>query len=58
VVQPLGPSTVVTAAWDGGALTARVPGIATLPPGETVGLRLDQTGLLFFDRETGLRLEA
>jgi ABC-type sugar transport system ATPase subunit len=56
VVQPLGPSTVVTAAWDGGALTARVPGIAALPPGETVGLRLDPAGLLFFDRETGLRI--
>jgi multiple sugar transport system ATP-binding protein len=58
VAQPLGPSTVVTAAWEGGALTARVPGIATLPPGEIVGLRLDPAGLLFFDRETGLRLEA
>jgi multiple sugar transport system ATP-binding protein len=58
VTQPLGPSTVVTAAWDGGALTARVPGIATLLPGETVGLRLDPAGLLFFDRETGLRLDA
>ena len=53
-----GPSTVITAAWDGGALTARVPGIAALPPGETVGLRLDPAGLLFFDRETGLRLKA
>jgi ABC-type sugar transport system ATPase subunit len=58
VAQPLGPSTVVTAAWDGGVLTARVPGIAALPPGERVGLRLDPAGLLFFDRETGLRLEA
>jgi multiple sugar transport system ATP-binding protein len=58
VVQPLEPSTVVTAAWDGGTLTARVPGIAALPPGETVGLHLDPAGLLFFDRETGLKLEA
>jgi ABC-type sugar transport system ATPase subunit len=57
VIQPLGPSTVVIAAWDGGALTARVPGIAALPPGERVGLRLDPAGLLFFDRETGARLE-
>ena len=56
VVQPLGPSTVVTATWDGGALTARVPGIAVLPAGETVGLRLDPAGLLFFDRETGIRI--
>jgi multiple sugar transport system ATP-binding protein len=58
VAQPLGPSTVVTAAWDGGALTARLPGIAALPQGETVGLRLNPARLLFFDRETGLRLEA
>jgi ABC-type sugar transport system ATPase subunit len=57
VVQPLGPSTVVTAAWEGGALTARVPGIAAYPPGEKVGLRLDPAGLLFFDRATGQRVE-
>jgi multiple sugar transport system ATP-binding protein len=57
VVQPLGPSTVVTVAWDGGSLTARVPGIAALPLGETIGLHLDPAGLLFFDRETGQRLE-
>jgi ABC-type sugar transport system ATPase subunit len=56
VVQPLGPSTVVTAVWAGGALTARVPGIAALLPGETVGLRLDPAGLLFFDRESGIRI--
>lgn len=57
VVQPLGPSTVVTAGWDGGALTARVPGIASFAPGETVGLRLDPAGMLFFDRETGAKLD-
>jgi multiple sugar transport system ATP-binding protein len=57
VVQPLGPATVVTASWDGGSLTARVPGIATLPPGATVGLRLDPAGLLFFARERGTRLD-
>jgi multiple sugar transport system ATP-binding protein len=56
VVQPLGPATVITAAWDGGALTARVPGIATLPPGERIGLRLDPAGLLLFARETGQRI--
>ncbi len=44
VAQPLGPSTVVTAAWDGGALTARVPGITALPPGESVSVRLDPVG--------------
>jgi multiple sugar transport system ATP-binding protein len=58
IVQPLGPSTVVTARWEGGALTARVPGIAGHQPGETVGLRLDPAGLLFFDRGSGLRLDA
>jgi ABC-type sugar transport system ATPase subunit len=56
VVQPLGPSTVVTAGWDGGVLTARVPGIVALLPGERVGLRLDPAGLLVFDRETGQRV--
>jgi ABC-type sugar transport system ATPase subunit len=56
VSQPLGPATVITAAWDGGTLTTRVPGIATLPPGERVGLRLDPAGMLFFDRQTGQRI--
>jgi ABC-type sugar transport system ATPase subunit len=57
VVQPLGPSTVITAGWDGGSLTARVPGIASLLPGSTVGLRLDPAGILFFDSETGTRVD-
>jgi ABC-type sugar transport system ATPase subunit len=57
VVQPLGPSTVVTAAWEGGALTARVSGIAGVLPGERVGLSLDPAGILFFDRETGRRVD-
>jgi ABC-type sugar transport system ATPase subunit len=56
VSQPLGPATVITAAWDGGTLTTRVPGIATLPPGERVGLQLYPAGMLFFDRQTGQRL--
>jgi multiple sugar transport system ATP-binding protein len=56
VVQPLGPSTVVTAAWDGGAVTARVPGIAAMPPGASVGIRLDPAGLLVFDRVSGALL--
>jgi hypothetical protein len=33
VVQPLGASTAVTTAWDGGVLTTRVTGIAALPRG-------------------------
>ncbi len=56
VSQPLGPATVITAAWDGGTLTTRVPGIATLPSGERVGLQLDPAGMLFFDRQTGQRI--
>lgn len=56
VVQPVGPSTVVTTAWRGGALTARAPGMAEIQPGTQVGLRLDPTRLLFFDRATGRRL--
>jgi ABC-type sugar transport system ATPase subunit len=55
VSQPLGPATVVTAAWEGGALTARAPGIVSYLPGEGIGLRLDPAGLLFFDRASGLR---
>ena len=56
VSQPLGPSTVVTAGWDGGALTARAAGMASYAPGERVGLRLDPPALLFFDRKTGERI--
>jgi ABC-type sugar transport system ATPase subunit len=58
VSQPLGPATVITAAWEGGTLTTRVPGIATLPAGEHVGLQLDPAGMLFFDRQSGQRIEA
>lgn len=56
VVQPLGPATVVTAVWEGGALTARMPGIAALLPGASVGLSLDRVGLLYFDRELRTRI--
>lgn len=57
VSQPLGPATVVTAAWEGGALTARAPGIVSFLPGDQVGLRLDPAGILFFDRASGQRRE-
>ena len=53
VVQPMGPSTVVTTTWNGGSLTARAPGMADIPPGTRVGLRLDPARLLFFERATG-----
>ncbi|HEX5498217.1 MAG TPA: TOBE domain-containing protein, partial [Thermomicrobiales bacterium] len=57
VAQPLGAETRLTAAWDGGELTARLPGIVHLQPGDRVGLALDPAGLSFFARETGERLE-
>jgi multiple sugar transport system ATP-binding protein len=54
VVQPIGPATLVTVGWDGGQLTARVPGIARMRSGDRVGIRLDPQGLLWFDRASGL----
>ena len=57
VTQPLGPSTNVTVDWDGGTLTARLPGIAAFHPGQRVGITLDPAGLLLFDPESGRRLE-
>ncbi len=56
VVQPVGPSTVVTTAWSGGSLTARAPGMADIQPGARVGLCLDPAKLIFFDRASGLRV--
>ena len=56
VVQPLGPMTTVTVAWEGGTLTARLPGMAHLPPSAAVGVGLDPDHLLFFDRTSGRRI--
>jgi multiple sugar transport system ATP-binding protein len=56
VVQPLGPMTYLTLAWAGGTLTARVPGMTRHVPGQEVRVELDPEHLLFFDRETGLRI--
>jgi ABC-type sugar transport system ATPase subunit len=56
VVQPLGPMTTVTLAWEGGGVTARLPGMAHLEPGRSVGVGLDPNHLLFFDRESGRRI--
>ncbi|MFM9107094.1 MAG: TOBE domain-containing protein, partial [Chloroflexota bacterium] len=53
VTQPLGPFTLATVDWDGGSLTARMPGMAQLAPGQRVGVRLDPAGVRFFDRESG-----
>lgn len=55
-VQPLGPTTLVTVGWEGGALTARMPGIAPLRPGTAVGITLDPTGLHFFGQNSEERL--
>lgn len=56
VVQPLGPMTTVSLAWEGGTLTARLPGMAHLVPGQPVGVGLDPDHLLFFDRASGRRI--
>jgi ABC-type sugar transport system ATPase subunit len=56
VVQPLGSMTYVTVGWDDDSLTARLLGMAHLPPGEPVDVSLDPAGLLFFDRESGRRI--
>jgi len=57
IVQPIGPSTYVTVNWDGGSLTARIPGIAGHRFGQVVNVALNPTGLLFFDKVSGLRLD-
>jgi ABC-type sugar transport system ATPase subunit len=57
VVQPLGPVTYVTVSWEGGEVTARVPGMAALRAGEATTVELDRDHLLFFDRESGLRID-
>jgi len=56
VVQPLGPMTTVSVAWDGGLLTARLPGMAHMAPGQPVSVGLDPDHLLFFDRTSGRRI--
>jgi len=56
VIQPLGPMTYLTVGWEGGTLTSRVQGISHVRPGEAVRVTLSPEGLLFFDRETGRRI--
>ena len=56
VVQPLGAMTYVTVGWEDQSLTARLLGMAHLPPGEPVDVALDPAGLLFFDRASGRRV--
>jgi multiple sugar transport system ATP-binding protein len=57
IVQPIGPATHVTVEWDGGTATARVVGIARLAPDDPIHVAFDPAGMVFFDRETGRRLE-
>jgi ABC-type sugar transport system ATPase subunit len=57
IVQPLGPMTHLTVAWEDGSLTARLPGMTGHQAGETVHVRLAPEHLLLFDRATGRRIE-
>jgi len=57
LVQPVGPFTYVTVAWQGGSVTARVNGVSHLQPRETVKVEFDSDGLLFFDRQTERRVD-
>jgi ABC-type sugar transport system ATPase subunit len=57
VCQPQGPATDVTVTWEGGTLTARVPGFAAYETGSAVTVSLDPNGRHWFDRTTGRRIE-
>jgi ABC-type sugar transport system ATPase subunit len=57
VVQPLGPMTYLTLGWEGGSLTARLPGMTDHEAGQPVLVSLAPEHLLLFDRESGRRIE-
>jgi ABC-type sugar transport system ATPase subunit len=57
LVQPVGPATHVTLDWEGGSLTASLPGFVRLAPGSAVKAEIDPAHLLVFDRKSGKRLE-
>lgn len=57
LVQPIGPFTYVTVNWEGGSATARVSGVARLRPGGNIRVNFDTSGMLFFDRDTSLRVD-
>jgi len=57
LVQPIGPFTYVTVTWEGSNATARVSGVSPLRPGDNVNVSFDTTGMLFFDRQSDLRIE-
>jgi ABC-type sugar transport system ATPase subunit len=56
LVQPVGPFTYVTVAWQGGNATARVNGVSHLQPKDTVKVEFDPEGLLFFNHNDEKRL--
>jgi len=58
LVQPVGPFTYVTVDWQGGSVTARVNGVSHLKPKEPIHVEINPEGVLFFDRDTDLRIEA
>lgn len=58
MVQPVGPSTHVALDWEGGTITASVPGFLRLHPGTTVRAGFDPDHLVIFDQENGQRLAA
>jgi sn-glycerol 3-phosphate transport system ATP-binding protein len=54
-VEFLGADTVVTCAYGGATLMARVPGKAAYPPGAAIRVHWRPENLHFFDAESGLR---
>ena len=56
LVQPVGPASFVTLGWDGGTITARVPGMSRLRPGQTVRFSIEPEHLMFFDKASGHRV--
>jgi ABC-type sugar transport system ATPase subunit len=57
IVQPLGPMTHLTLAWDEGSLTARLPGMTRHQAGQPALASLEPEHILLFDRTTGRRIE-
>jgi len=56
LVQPMGPATLVTVAWQGGTLIARVPGMAAFKPDERVHVSIAPEHVMLFDAVSGRRL--
>ena len=56
--EPLGPETIVHATVGGAAVRARAAGFATARPGDRVALRIDWAHVHWFDRASGLRIDA